>query len=376
MELLFAEDSLEPDRRPAVLDDIHVQYREQKRFVKCFCGQEVHRSVVPHLKNAHPEVWQEWMKHFVELRGLGFPLKKIMRLYRAGNGPLLFSWTVIDRAFRNAIESELVTFNPVPIRAVATWEPADFQPANGTVWDFPERGNWAVHSGDYRGNWPPQLVRNLIVKFTEPGDVIVDPFVGGGTTLIEAWLCNRRSVGIDVSKLALQTTRAKINEMNELARYDNRVCLSDQLRPLILDGDSLSLTAILKDQGISLGTVDMVCAHPPYLDAIKYTDSDNRDLSQFADPTVFYEQLGKFAHEVHDILAERGICALLIGDVRKKGQLVPLGLNSAAVFQGQGLTLESIIIKTQHHHRSSEFYRDPGKYAFLLEHEYLLIFRK
>lgn len=35
-----------------------------------------------------------------------------------------------------------------------------------TVWSFPKRGNWATHSGMYRGNWSPYVPRNLILKFT------------------------------------------------------------------------------------------------------------------------------------------------------------------------------------------------------------------
>lgn len=35
-----------------------------------------------------------------------------------------------------------------------------------TEWSFPKRGNWATHSGMYRGNWSPYVPRNLILKFT------------------------------------------------------------------------------------------------------------------------------------------------------------------------------------------------------------------
>lgn len=35
-----------------------------------------------------------------------------------------------------------------------------------TEWSFPKRGNWATHSGMYRGNWLPYVPRNLILKFT------------------------------------------------------------------------------------------------------------------------------------------------------------------------------------------------------------------
>ena len=227
------------ESRPEALESVVVSHSDHKRLVTCFCGQETLRSIVPHLKHDHPDTWSEWVEHFVDLRTVGYPLKKIMRLYRAGNGPLLFSWTVIDRAVRSAVENGTITYTPAPRNAVKQWEPSDFHPSIGTVWDFPRRGSWAVHSGDYRGNWPPQLVRNLIFQFTNPGDLILDAFVGGGTTLIEAWLCGRMSVGIDISRLALQTTHAKLQEMKSLAHNDCRINLPEELQPIVIGGDAL-----------------------------------------------------------------------------------------------------------------------------------------
>ena len=164
--------------RPPILDNVFVVHRDNQRVVHCFCGQEVIRSIVPHLKNEHPELWTDWVNQFVTLRSSGYPLKAVMRLFRAGNGPLLFSWTVVERAIRQAVEGGSVKYVPTLTKTVKQWEPEDFQLSSGTIWNFPKRGSWAVHSGDYRGNWPPQLVRNLLLTFTDPGDLIVDPFVG------------------------------------------------------------------------------------------------------------------------------------------------------------------------------------------------------
>ena len=370
--------ALEParDARPDVLEDVSVWYRDGKRFVSCFCGLDVVRSIVPHLKLEHPDVWERWVANFVHLRAGGFPLKRIMRLYRAGNGPLLFSWTVVDRAVRNAVESGKAIFAPVPIKNIERWEPDDFRLSEGTIWNFPRRGNWAVHSSDYRGNWPPQLVRNLIHRYTAPGDLIVDAFVGGGTTLIESWLCGRKSIGIDISKLALQVSQAKVMEMEELALDDIRVCLLDEFRPIVLYGDALQLEQIVQENGIEPGTVKLVCAHPPYLDSLNFTQDNDKDLSRIKEPSLFYEKMSVFASNAFRVLASDGICALLIGDVRKAGRFVALGINSAMVFQRQGFNVDSVIVKTQNWDRSAEFYRGRQGSSFLLEHEYLFILSK
>jgi hypothetical protein len=50
------------------------------------------------------------------------------------------------------------------------------------------RGAWATHKPDYRGNFAPQVPRNVILSYSNEGDLVLDPMVGGGTTLIEARL--------------------------------------------------------------------------------------------------------------------------------------------------------------------------------------------
>ncbi len=74
------------------------------------------------------------------------------------------------------------------------YQPEQFKLEDTTIWSFKERGNWATHKGDYRGNCPPQVPRNLILKYTQEGDIILDTFCGSGTTMIEAKLLNRKGV--------------------------------------------------------------------------------------------------------------------------------------------------------------------------------------
>ena len=78
-------------------------------------------------------------------------------------------------------------------------QPNSFSPEQTTIWSFPDRGKWATHSGRYRGNWSPYVPRNLILRYSKPGDWILDQFLGSGTTLVEAKLLNRNAVGIDIN---------------------------------------------------------------------------------------------------------------------------------------------------------------------------------
>jgi len=66
----------------------------------------------------------------------------------------------------------------------------------------------------YPAKFIPQVPRFCIDRYSEPGDVVIDPFMGSGTTLLEALLMGRDSYGIDILPLAKLITKVKITPMN------------------------------------------------------------------------------------------------------------------------------------------------------------------
>lgn len=97
-------------------------------------------------------------------------------------------------------------------------------------WDAPwwkllaKRWGHVMHSMcSYMGMFPASLPRYFIEQFTEPGDIVVDPFSGRGTTALEACLSGRIGIGIDLNPLAALLTSAKVDPptLDEvLARID------------------------------------------------------------------------------------------------------------------------------------------------------------
>ena len=61
----------------------------------------------------------------------------------------------------------------------------------------------------YPARFSPQFVRAAIEQFTSPGDLVFDPFMGGGTTLVEAVALGRSAIGTDISSLATFVSKAK-----------------------------------------------------------------------------------------------------------------------------------------------------------------------
>lgn len=73
-----------------------------------------------------------------------------------------------------------------------------------------ENGNYASHHlHAFAARFPPQLPRAFIQGLTVPGDIVLDPMMGSGTAVVEAWLEGRRGIGLDIDPLALCLCQVK-----------------------------------------------------------------------------------------------------------------------------------------------------------------------
>jgi DNA modification methylase len=329
-----------------------------KRFVRCeHCRELVERSIVTHLKRDHRDVWKQYVAAFVGLRRQGYSCKKIM--WHFGRA---FSWTVVERALAEAGVPPSQRLRRLPL------EPENFELEQTTIWSFPNRGKWAVHDSSYRGNWGPEVPRNLILRYTEPGDWVLDPFLGGGTTAIEATLLRRNFVGLDVNPAALQVARRKIRRLK--ARLRREKALEGGLPVVrVLHGDARRMKQVASE------SVKLVCAHPPYLNIVEYTRTDPADLSTITDPDRYMREMRRVALEILRCLRPSGVLAMLIGDVRRNGKIIPLGMKVLHALLDM-FDLEEIVIKTQHNASSTHFYEGKSHSFLRIAHEYLLIMRK
>lgn len=241
------------------------------------------------------------------------------------------------------------------------WAPKSFEIENTSVWSFPNRGTWATHDSKWRGNWSPYVPRNLILRYTQEGDLILDQFVGGGTTLVEAKLLKRDCIGIDVNDLALERCREKTAFTN--SESDGKV--------YIKKGDARNLSFIPDN------SIDFICTHPPYADIINYSKDIEEDLSLLK-VQDFLNEMKKVASESFRVLKNDRFCAILMGDTRQKGRIVPIGFEVMKLFETTGFKLKEIIIKKQHNCKSTGYWKaNSAKYNFLLiAHEYLFVFQK
>lgn len=251
--------------------------------------------------------------------------------------------------------------------------PKDFKEEQTTVWSFKQRGNWATHSGEYRGNWSPYIPRNIILKYSNPGDVVLDYFCGAGTTAIECKLLNRQCIALDINEKAIELAKQKLyfNLASEQLNLISDPTKTFKYEPKLLVGDARDLHFI-KDNSI-----DLICSHPPYADIIHYTDNKIGDLSLLG-IYDFLKEMEKVAEESFRVLKPGKKCAILVGDMRKNRHIIPLGFKLIDVYFKAGFKLKELIIKRQHNCKTTGFwYANSIRYNFLLlAHEYLLVFEK
>ncbi|MGD9707402.1 MAG: DNA methyltransferase [Candidatus Delongbacteria bacterium] len=244
-------------------------------------------------------------------------------------------------------------------------QPDDFKTERTTVWSFPQRGDWASHTPQYRGNWSPSVVRNIIELYSKEGDLVLDPMVGGGTTPVECYLTGRNSISSDINPGAISITRDRLNLPEEMIRDLSKT----KHRTFIGDVRNLNL--------ISDDSIDLIATHPPYANIIHYAPTADGDLSQFNDYSLFFSEFSKAIKEMYRVLKPNGYCAILIGDTHKRSHYVPISTHMMLDFLKEGFILKEDIIKKEWNCESS---RSLAKYSganFLLTmHEHLFVFKK
>ena len=161
-----------------------------------------------------------------------------------------------------------------------------------TFWDFPRQSYGIFPKGDnkYPGVTPALIIYNMIWRYTDPGDLVVDPMAGSGTTLDVCKEENRRCICYDISPT----------------------------RPDIIQNDARNIP--LEDN-----SVDMIFIDSPYGDNIKYNDHPDCIGKISAEDERFYDELEKVMKECYRILKPGKVLGWLIGDQWVKRKFTPVG---------------------------------------------------
>jgi len=246
------------------------------------------------------------------------------------------------------------------------FEPKEFALEKTTVWSFENRGKWATHRGNYRANWAPEIPRNLILRYTNPGDTVLDQMVGSGTTLVECKLLGRNGIGIDINLDALMVAWNRLDFV-----YTN---MNSWQRLYLGDARNLDFEIIPR------GSVDLVATHPPYADIVPFSKQQRieGDISHVHSIDEFILCMKDIARQSFEVLKPGKHCAILIGDTHRHKHYVPIAFRVMEAFLDVGFILREDVIKRQWHTETMRGrWKESHNHDFLLIfHEHLFIFRK
>lgn len=243
-----------------------------------------------------------------------------------------------------------------------------------SLWLIGERDKSDKHANVYHGNFVPQIPNQLIRRYTEEGDVVLDLFMGSGTTLFECEKLNRDFIGFDINASIIGYVEQK---MSGTQNIDFRINDCDVANETLFKE---KMESSLAETGRS--NVQLIIAHPPYMDVVKFTDR-SEDLSQIGDLTNFVRRFVQVIKNAWSYLEVKKYLGIVVGDVYKKSEVVPLAFYIMdAVKRNFNVKLKGIVIKNIEGNRGKLGQRNIWQHRaaksdyFIFKHEYILVFKK
>jgi len=243
-----------------------------------------------------------------------------------------------------------------------------------SLWIINERDKSGKHVNIYHGNFIPQIPNQLIRRYTKENDIILDLFMGSGTTLYECESLNRNFIGFDINTEIIDYVKSKMTETQNIKFKINECNVTN--KTLFKKRIEKSLSELGAEK------VQLILAHPPYMDIVKFTKK-SEDLSQIGDLTKFLGQFIQIIKNAFSYLENKKYIGIIIGDVYKKGEVVPLSFYVLdAIKRNFNVKLKGIIIKNIEGNRGKLGQKSIWQYRalksdyFIFKHEYILVFKK
>jgi len=214
-----------------------------------------------------------------------------------------------------------------------------------TLWDFPRQNYGKTKKGNnkYAGVTPALLIWNLIWRYTEVGDLVVDPMCGSGTTLDVCKEEGRKAICYDIAPV----------------------------RPDIKQNDARKIP-------LASDSVDLVFIDSPYGDNIRYNEHPDSIGKISSETELFYDELEKVIIESHRILKAGKVLGWLIGDQWVKKKFTPVGFNLYQRLTKYFETVDIVCIfrRGQSSHTGLWYNRARRFNFYLRGFKYLFIMRK
>lgn len=238
-----------------------------------------------------------------------------------------------------------------------------------SLWIMNTRDDSGEHKGDYHGNFIPQIPYQLLTRYTKKDDWILDPFLGSGTSLIEAKRLGRNGIGLDVDENMIEISRERVNRTEGNNKYIFAVG----------DSQKYDIEKLLEKEKIK--KVQFAIFHPPYWDIIKFNDKEGN----LALTNTLEEFLSSFERVIDNTLQhleDDRYFAIVIGDMYKNSEWIPLSSHIIQLLLNKGYILKSSVVKNMGETRAKSNNKAIWRYRalafgfYVFSHEYILIFKK
>jgi len=196
---------------------------------------------------------------------------------------------------------------------------------------------WFVHNPDARtdkilhpATFPESLAQRFIEFFTKPGDWIIDPFLGSGSSLIASKRAHRNALGIELYPLYANFAESALSR------------IPGENKTLVVQGDTRQELKKLQLSGSP--KFSFCITSPPYWSQLHsnserhhqrktkglrtlYGD-DSRDLGNIEDYEHFLQEQEKIFTDLHSLMKDRAYLVLITNNVYKNGRLYPLAFDT------------------------------------------------
>jgi DNA modification methylase len=222
--------------------------------------------------------------------------------------------------------------------------PLAIWPVAQTTAQWQRAGRYLPAVTAHPGKMLPELARRIIGEYSTPGQLVVDPLAGIGTTIVEAALLDRRAIGVELEARWVALAEENLDHMLDTDR-----------RPLaeVRQGDARRLPVVLADVA---GKVDLIVTSPPYAcdtgvidkqawlgggrlcppDTLNYS-TDRANLGH-ARGTAYAEAMAEIYAACHAVLRSGGRLVVVTKNTRRKGRTQDLAGLTVALATAAGFS--------------------------------------
>lgn len=196
--------------------------------------------------------------------------------------------------------------------------------------------------------YPISLARRVIEQFTHQGELVLDPFVGSGTSLLAAQDTNRNAVGFDLMPSYVNLSSERVSQ-NEIFSSAQQIAIHD---------DAQNIAQYFEEESVSL-----IVTSPPYsnllnrkrknksrrdrqneqLDNIEQYSQDPRDLGTMA-LNSYTENMGSIFESLLPLLRPKAHCVINVSDMWWENERITIHVSLIEELRRRGYELRNTII--------------------------------